>query len=1319
MSYFIQPSNQLCRAKKRLIKNAHSTAHKGRLLLTLLLLLLTATTTWAEDVTLTSSTTKWTDGNTYVTNGDVTIADRITVEGDVTLILTDGYTLSAPNGIEVRVGNSLTIKGGTNGTGTLTIEKNGISRAGIGGGYKKVNNVKYPTQYGNITINGGIVNVKGGAQSAGIGGDSNSELDGNGTITINGGIVNATGGNKAAGIGGGNCSYNNGAYGGCGDIVINGGQVTATGGDDGPGIGPGKGAADKTSGSLVLGWTNGTDFIQVTGGNSSRAYGFSNRLGSISFAEGKKFKIVGGGEATTENIKNQVSLTLIPKGSEQYQLSVATISGISASYDLTGSFLDIPFSVIDAEGNTLTLGTDYTATLGTTSQESTTIHITEGGKYTLTITGMGSYAGSKSVDFEVISIGFKKDANGDNYINMPKTGIYYYANIPEGVSSFKVYDDGGAKAQYSNNYDGGLVLTAPDHYVLQLTGTVTAEVQVNNPLDYLMVYDGGSTSAQKIGDKYGSESGENIGTLISSGKQMTLTFHSDPSGQRDGLDLTATLKRDLGSCVIADIDDQTYIGSAIEPAVVITYKGTALVKDVDYEVTYSGNTIVGTATITITGKGNYAGKTSKTFTIVKATPTVTAPIAVADLEYKGSAQELVTTGDTDFGTLLYSLDGENYSEGIPTAMNAGTYTVYYKVEGSDNWNKVEAQSITVIIDKATPYVKTTPTASAITYGQTLSDSELNDGVIQISENIATEIAGTFSWSKSSVKPSVTDSENTEYGVTFTPNDRENCKSVTMGVTLTVNKATPIVTAPIANTLIYNGCEQELVTAGSTDFGTLLYSLNDDTYSENIPTRTGAGTYTVYYKVEGSDNWNAVAAQTIQATIVKDVTCSDISITIPEQTYTGSELTPVITMKDGETELTENTDYTVTAPSGTIQDAGNYTYTIIGQGNYKGETTATFTIAPKAVTNDGISIDTPSQEWTGNELTPVITVKDGETVLVENTDYTVTVPSGPVQDSGDYTYTITGQGNYAGSRETTFTIKVKQVTVKNDQNEDVPAATGDAEITEDQNGTTLTLITPAENAQPQTVSIPQAVEVDHVDIDRIFVSGKACTLYLPFSIAADKIAGGTFYTFAGVDMAVTPWEVQYTPVTTGDIAANTPYIFLPDDTNGGKIVVNNDKDKVTVCTADPHTSTQGDWNFIGTYERIKWTHDTTDPEYNDVREAEIGNIYGFAAEEVSGATVGQFVKVGNNVWINPMRAYLKYNEVLSAPSMDGDAASTELPSSMKVVIVKNNGETTGISSTTNYTNDKAWYTLDGRKVANGQKPTAKGIYIHNGRKEVVK
>ena len=364
----------------------------------LLVMMLTTVTTWADNVPLTSSTKSWTGGNTYVTNGNVTIANRITVTGNVTLILTDGYILTASKGIEVSEGNSLTIEGGTNGTGTLIIEgcadgKSGIggsgtsvkygnitinggivnvtggkNGAGIGGNNNSITGCGTITInggivnatggigaagiggviYGNITINGGIVNVKGGDQSAGIGGNYNSECSGNGKIIINGGIVNATGGKKAAGIGGGNGSNKTGKYGGCGDIVINGGKVTATGGGDGPGIGPGHDNDDNTSGSLVLGWTNTTDFIKVTGVKSTLnvVYGFSNRLGSISFAEeDKKFNISGGNEATIEDIKNLESVELIPKGSEQHQLSEATISGISASYDLTGSYLDIPPSM--------------------------------------------------------------------------------------------------------------------------------------------------------------------------------------------------------------------------------------------------------------------------------------------------------------------------------------------------------------------------------------------------------------------------------------------------------------------------------------------------------------------------------------------------------------------------------------------------------------------------------------------------------------------------------------------------------------------------------------------------------------------------------------------------------------------------------------------------------------------------------------------------------------------------------------------------------------------------------------------------------------
>ncbi|UPS43678.1 InlB B-repeat-containing protein [Prevotella sp. E15-22] len=148
---------------------------------------------------------------------------------------------------------------------------------------------------------------------------------------------------------------------------------------------------------------------------------------------------------------------------------------------------------------------------------------------------------------------------------------------------------------------------------------------------------------------------------------------------------------------IAAIADRTYTGSAIEPEVTVTDGGTTLTLGTDYTIGYSANVNVGTATATITGKGNYSGSREVLFTIAKATPTVTTPTAVENLIYNGSAQALVNAGNTDFGTLLYSLDGQNYSDDIPTGTDAGTYTVYYKVEGSDNWNAVAAQTIEVTI----------------------------------------------------------------------------------------------------------------------------------------------------------------------------------------------------------------------------------------------------------------------------------------------------------------------------------------------------------------------------------------------------------------------------------------------------------------------------------------------------------------------------------------------------------------------------------------------------------------------------------------------
>lgn len=126
---------------------------------------------------------------------------------------------------------------------------------------------------------------------------------------------------------------------------------------------------------------------------------------------------------------------------------------------------------------------------------------------------------------------------------MPKTGESTY-NIPADVSLFKVYDDGGQGWRYSAGCNGTLTLTAPEGYLLQLSGKITTE----KDNDYLTVYDGSSNQAGVlIGQVSSSVSSTEtaIPTVISTGNVMTLNFYSDNSSndnsEFDGLNLTVTL----------------------------------------------------------------------------------------------------------------------------------------------------------------------------------------------------------------------------------------------------------------------------------------------------------------------------------------------------------------------------------------------------------------------------------------------------------------------------------------------------------------------------------------------------------------------------------------------------------------------------------------------------------------------------------------------------------------------------------------------------------------------------------------------------------
>ena len=185
------------------------------------------------------------------------------------------------------------------------------------------------------------------------------------------------------------------------------------------------------------------------------------------------------------------------------------------------------------------------------------------------------------------------------------------------------------------------------------------------------------------------------------------------------------------------------------------------------------------------------------------------------------------------------------------------------------------------------------------------------------------------------------------------------------------------------------------------------------YSNNVNTGTATVTIT------GKGNYSGTKEVTF--TIVSKSLANATVSSITNQTYTGSAITPSVTVKDGDTTLVKDTDYTVSYSNNV--NTGTATVTITGKGNYSGTKEVTFTIVSKSLANATVSSIT-NQTYTGSAITPSVTVKDGDTTLVKDTDYTVSYSNNV--NAGTATVTIVGKGNYSGTKEVTFTIVSKSI-----------------------------------------------------------------------------------------------------------------------------------------------------------------------------------------------------------------------------------------------------------------------------------------------------
>ena len=140
--------------------------------------------------------------------------------------------------------------------------------------------------------------------------------------------------------------------------------------------------------------------------------------------------------------------------------------------------------------------------------------------------------------------------------------------------------------------------------------------------------------------------------------------------------------------------------------------------------------------------------------------------------------------------------------------------------------------------------------------------------------------------------------------------------------------------------------------------------------------------------------------------------------IPNQTYTGFEIKPEISVSASGDKLAENVDFGVTYANNI--NVGSADVTVKGKGDFRMfASRANFTIITKSIVNVSIA-EIPVQDYTGNAVTPVITITDGGKILKEGMDYTVKYSNNTSE--GKATVKITGKGNYSGTKNVHFEIE---------------------------------------------------------------------------------------------------------------------------------------------------------------------------------------------------------------------------------------------------------------------------------------------------------
>ena len=241
------------------------------------------------------------------------------------------------------------------------------------------------------------------------------------------------------------------------------------------------------------------------------------------------------------------------------------------------------------------------------------------------------------------------------------------------------------------------------------------------------------------------------------------------------------------------------------------------------------------------------------------------------------------------------------------------------------------------------------------------------------------------------------------------------KAATISRAATISKAANAITRAAENQVeFFVGTDSNKKSLGTANVSGDAATLSDVEISQEKGFAVGENTITAEYG--GSMGLKPQTGST-RLTVQGDL--KDAIVTVNgKYFYTNSPIIPEVSVTWNGTRLTKDTDYTVDYTNNT--NAGKATVTVTGTGNYIGTKTESFTIAPAQLNDATVNVN-GTYTYTGQAQTPaagdVVVTLGGKTVPSDQ--YTISASNNI--NAGQATVTVTGTGNYIGTKTESFTI----------------------------------------------------------------------------------------------------------------------------------------------------------------------------------------------------------------------------------------------------------------------------------------------------------